>query len=364
MRRAHLTMMIKPASAACNLACDYCFYLDEASNREVACHPFMTDEVMDNIIKKSLSEAMHCSYAFQGGEPSLVGLPFFERFVSKVNELKGPDSEISYAFQTNGLNLDEKWAKFFKTNKFLVGVSFDGNPRMNDLHRKDHLGKGHGRDVMQVVSMLKQEGVDFNILTVVTNELAQNIKPVYTYLVNHDLFYHQYIACMDPIQGGKNFLSPIVYGQFLKDLFDLWFDSLQGGKPVSIRFFDNLVGMLVGYPPESCDMAGICSANYVVEGNGNIYPCDFFCTDDQLLGNIVTDSFGVFDAKRIELRFIEDSQNKINACDACPWKNLCRGGCKRERLDGGYRFCSSMKEFYPYAIRRLEHLAGSIARKI
>jgi uncharacterized protein len=120
--------------------------------------------------------------------------------------------------------------------------------------------------------------------------------------------------------------------------------------------------MLLGYPPESCDMGGICSANYVVESNGNIYPCDFYCTDDQCLGTIVENSFAELDAKRSKLQFIEDSPNRTDVCATCQWRMLCRGGCKRYRSESGYKFCSSMQEFFPYAIQRLQMVAQAMRR--
>ena len=359
-RRPHLTLMIKPASASCNLRCDYCFYFDEVANREVGIRPLMNSDVVYGIISKSIELAKHITYAFQGGEPTLAGLAFFEQFVATVAQHKKDDTTISYAFQTNGLLINEVWAQFFKKHHFLVGVSFDGPPRLNDLHRYDRDGKKSGREVMQAIRLLQQYQVDFNILSVVTNELAQNIGMVFPYFVNHGLLYHQYIACMDSLQGGKSYLSPTVYATFLKELFDLWFSAWQSKKPVSVRFFDNLVGMIAGYPPESCDMSGICSANYVIESNGDVYPCDFYCIDETLLGNIVTDSFSALDEKRKEMQFIEESPNHLDACTSCPWAALCRGGCKRYRNEDGYRFCSSMQEFFPYAIKRLEIVARTL----
>ena len=181
-------MMIKPASAACNLRCDYCFYFDEADTREEGIRPLMSHAVADAIILKSLEAAKHCSFVFQGGEPSLAGLPFFEYFVSKVASSKKEDSLVTYAFQTNGMLLDEKWARFFKEHDFLVGVSLDGPPRLNDLQRKDRDGGKSGRSVLQAISHLEKEGVKFNILSVVTNELAQNIGMAYPISWNMDLF--------------------------------------------------------------------------------------------------------------------------------------------------------------------------------
>jgi uncharacterized protein len=325
----------------------------------------MKTEVMEAIIGKCLAEAEHCSFMFQGGEPSLIGLPFFQQFVQTVNRMNETQHcSIHYAFQTNALVLDLSWAQYFKENNFLVGVSFDGNTRLHDLYRKDGKGEGSAQRVVQGISLLKEQGVDFNILSVVTPAMAENVRPMWNYLSGHGLPFLQYIPCMDPFgeePGEASFsLSPDSYAKFLMQLFDLWYESLSNGKGVSVRFFDNLISMLLGYPPESCDMAGICSIQYVSESDGSIYPCDFFCTDDYLLGNILDSSFAELDAKRKELRFIETSPNDSAECSTCRWKSLCRGGCKRYRNGGKYRYCSSMQQFYPYAIERLEQIAKTV----
>ena len=364
MKRNHITLMIKPSSSACNLACDYCFYHETAKHRQVRVHPFMQDDVMMAIITKGLAEAKSCSFVFQGGEPSLIGLPFYEKFVEAVTLHNTDNASIHYAFQTNGTHIDEAWATFFKKNNFLVGVSFDGSPRLHDLHRFEEQGKKSSRTVLDGIELLRAYSVDFNVLGVVTNELAQNVDLMWNYMTGHGHRYLQFIPCMESLEGfsTKPFLSAENYTLFLKRLFDLWFEAWERGNPVSIRFFDNLVGMLAGYAPESCDMAGVCSINYVVESDGSIYPCDFYCDDASCLGNLLTDDFAALDDKRAEMHFIEDSPNTIDDCALCPWKNLCRGGCKRYRDEGGYRFCSTMLDFYPYVIKRLEHVASTLVR--
>jgi uncharacterized protein len=221
--------------------------------------------------------------------------------------------------------------------------------------------------VLQSISLLKEQGVDFNILSVITPAMAENVRPMWNYLNGHGLPFLQYIPCMDPFgeePGEASFsLSPDSYAKFLMQLFDLWYENLASGKGVSVRFFDNLVSMLVGYQPESCDMAGICSVQYVAESDGSIYPCDFFCADGYCLGNILTSTIAELDAKRKELRFIESSPNTSLECSTCQWKILCRGGCKRYRNDGRYRYCASMQQFFPYAIERLEQVARNVRQQ-
>ena len=364
MNGNQLTMMIKPASSACNLDCDYCFYQDLAKSREVSCYPFMSEEVVQAIIAKSLKETLVCSFVFQGGEPSLVGLAFYQKFVALVDFHKSKEHIIHYAFQTNGMYLDADWALFFKKHQFLVGVSFDGSPQLHDQHRFDHAKQGSARSVLKGIAVLKEYEVDFNILCVVTDVLAQNVPLLFTFLTGHGFRFLQFIPCLERFADSpeKPFLSSTSYAAFLKQLFDFWYEQWLKGAPVSIRLFDNLVSMLAGYPPESCDMSGMCSIQYVSESEGSVYPCDFYCLDEFLLGNILLDEFSTLDMNRAKLHFLETSSNTVDACSSCSWKDLCRGGCKRFRDETGYRFCSSFQSFFPYAIARLEQVAHTMIR--
>lgn len=357
--------MLKPSSSACNLTCDYCFYLHTAANRKIACHSFMKKDVMLAIITKSLAAAERLLFVFQGGEPSLIGLPFYEEFVATVHKLNTDAVSVNYAFQTNGTHINIAWATFFKKHNFLVGVSFDGSPRLHDFHRFDSQGNKSARSVRTGIAILREQQIEFNLLTVVTNELALNVDLVWNYMRDHGHRYLQFIPCMtidnlEPIEQKKSFLTAENYALFLKRLFDHWYQAWAQCRPVSIRFFDNLAGMYIGLPPESCDMAGLCSVQYVVESDGSVFPCDFYCDDASVLGTIREDDFFALDIKRAHLRFVEDSPNTINLCDSCPWKSLCRGGCKRYREESGYRFCASMLEFFPYVIDRLQHVAGTL----
>jgi uncharacterized protein len=262
------------------------------------------------------------------------------------------------------MHIDEAWAKFFKQNDVLVGISFDGSPRLHDMHRFDIQGKKSARAVLQGIALLRRHEVEFNVLCVVTNELSQNVDLLWNYMTGQGYKYLQFIPCLESLETSKEkpFLSDKNYALFLKRLFDLWFNAWEKGTHVSIRYFDNLVGMLAGYPPESCDLAGICSNQYVVESDGSIYPCDFYCTDASCLGNLLTDELVTLDERRLKMRFIEDSPNTLDPCPSCPWKMLCRGGCKRYREESGYRFCSTMLDFYPYVIKRLEQVARTLSK--
>ncbi|AEC02953.1 radical SAM/SPASM domain-containing protein [Parasphaerochaeta coccoides] len=342
-----LSIMIKPASSACNLACDYCFYCNEAANRSVPCHTIMKEDVVRALLHKTLEEAGSVSYAFQGGEPALAGLSWFKRFVALEKELNTGHIPVSYAFQTNGTLMDDTWAAFFKENGFLVGISCDGAPRIHNMHRPRIGGGRSSADVLAGIEAMQRAHVDLNILTVVTDEVAQNIDQVWDFFMRHGLYYQQYIPCMNLLGDARDFLTAEAYGHFLIQLAQKWMHSLHSPFPVSIRYFDNLVGMYMGLPPEACDMKGVCSVQYVVESDGSTYPCDFYCLDPYLLGNILSDSLQTINDKRFTTLFLHNTRNGSEKCKECPYLMLCRGGCKRYRDEKGeYRFCESHRMFF------------------
>ena len=367
-------LLIKPASGNCNLRCTYCFYADITEKRETPSYGRMSEETLEAVVRKALERAEgEVTFAFQGGEPTLSGLPFFRRFVELERTYNARGLALHNAIQTNGILLDEEWAAFLAENHFLVGLSLDGTSAVHDLHRLDARGEGTHKRVLQAARLLAAHKVDFNILTVVTAKVAREIRSIFAFYRRNGLLYQQYIPCLDPLgeaRGGHPYsLTPALYERFLKDLFDLWFEDVTAGRFLYIRYFENLVGMLLGQPPEACGMMGICSQQYVVEADGGVYPCDFYVLDEYRLGSLTTDSFDELDARREALGFVALSQQVSDECRGCTWYALCRGGCRRDReplrADGTLScnyFCSAYKGFFAYAYPRLAHLANAIAR--
>ena len=358
-----LNLLIKPASANCNFKCSYCFYEDISKNRQTFSYGFMSFDTLEKIVKKALSfSVFSCGFMFQGGEPTLVGLDFYKNFISYVNKYNTKNLEISYCIQTNGFLLDDNWAKFLYENKFLVGISLDGIKETNDINRVDTDNKGTFDYVLDRINLLKKYNIDFNVLTVVTSQVAKNINKIYKFYKDNKLVYQQYIPCLNPI-GDDSLkaysLTPKLYGDFLCNLFDLWYEDITNDNFIYNRYFENLVGILKGYTPEACSMRGVCSFQNVIEADGSIYPCDFYVLDKYKLGNILTDDFHKIHKN---ISFIETSNKIEEDCKTCKWLRLCRGGCKRDRdknLDGNLSknyYCSSYKQFFDYSINRLLRL--------
>ena len=156
-----LQLLIKPVSSACDLDCTYCFYKDEAANRAVGDHGKMSRETMRAVVDKALAASQTCVFGFQGGEPTLAGLSFFEDFTAYVEERKRPDQEAVYTIQTNGNRLDERWFEFLKEKNFLVGLSLDGVRKTHDENRKDRAGEGTFSRVFACAERMRELGIPF-----------------------------------------------------------------------------------------------------------------------------------------------------------------------------------------------------------
>ena len=368
-------LLIKPASSHCNLGCRYCFYDDVSHNRHVPSYGMMTEATLEELVKKTMDYAEgSCTFAFQGGEPTLVGLDFYKELIKFQKKYAKPHLEVHNAIQTNGMVVDEEWAKFFGKHKFLVGLSMDGNETVHNTFRLDRKRQGTFEKVMETARLFDTYKVEYNILTVVTKQLAENIDEVYSFYKENNFRYMQFIPCLDEIheeRGSKEYsLTPRVYESFLKTLFDRWYEDIKKGEFVYIRYFENLIQLLLGYYPEACGMMGICTHQNVIEADGGVYPCDFYVMDEYRIGNLVTESFKEIEAKRKEIRFIEDSKAKDSGCLKCKWYRLCHGGCRRDRdtfVDGKMErnyFCTAYKGFFKYAYPRLEEIAQAIGRNI
>lgn len=368
MRDAHF--LIKPVSGLCNMRCRYCFYADEMKHRSRACYGRMEEATVQMLLQRAFEGTQRsCTFLFQGGEPTLAGLDFYRRFVELARTLNRKGLQISYALQTNGYGLHEEWAEFFAQEKFLVGLSIDGYAALHDLYRVDGKGDGTARRVLRGAELLRQHGVAFNVLTVVTAQAAKHVEKIYRFFQRQGFAYQQYIPCLDPlgaVRGREQFsLLPEQYEAFLKKLFDLWYADVTRGQPVSIRYFDNLLGMLLGQAPESCGMLGRCARQLVVEADGRVYPCDFYVLDGYCIGNVHTDSMEKLEQNREATGFVEKSLEKDADCLACRWHFLCYGGCRRDREQNGLMernyFCAAYRGFFDYAYPRLRILAERIA---
>ena len=362
-----ITVMVKPASGLCNMRCEYCFYMDELEHRAECKLSCMSEKVMERVIKETLQFAENtCTYVFQGGEPTLTGLEFYKKWITYEKKYNVNQVHIYHSIQTNGYMLDDQWCDFLKEHHFLVGISLDGTQRLHDQYRRDRTGEGTFERVMKSIERCKAREIDFNILTVVTSQLASEIEEVYRFYKEQGFGYQQYIACLDPLdreQGRQQYsLQPDMYGEFLIKLFRMWKADLLAGTPVSIRLFENYLCMLLGMRVESCEQRGVCGCQTVIEADGSVYPCDFYALDEYQIGNLAYEDLQSVEKRRREKKFIETSLNHSESCKKCKYFRLCRGGCRRHRdrgeeLYGQNIFCDSYKLFFDHCLNELIQLA-------
>lgn len=341
-----ISFLIKPSSSFCNMKCTYCFYCDEVQKREKASLGFMQEDTVRNMIKKASAFSREAMFTFQGGEPLLAGVDFFEKFASFADEC---GLKAHYSIQTNGLLINEEYINFFKKRNVLLGISLDGVEKVHNRFRKTPDGKGTFSEVFKNIKALQLNGIEFNILTVVTPEVAENIDEIYKFYMTNGFYFQQYIPCIDELGSTRQILNNKEYAGFLKQLFTLYFNDRQKGVPVSIRYFDNLIMKLNGINAEQCGMNGCCNIQLVVEGDGTVYPCDFYCVDGKELGNI--NSYSISQLLKCEnaKAFVEDNY-LTKECRQCRFFSLCAGGCKRYRIDGLNKFCEAYKEFFEFSL--------------
>lgn len=369
-----ISLLIKPASSNCNLRCKYCFYHSVAENRTTQSYGIMRIDTLESVVRKALKFAdKMCTFAFQGGEPTIVGINFFKKLIEFVKIYNNKNVVINFALQTNGILIDEEWAKFLAENNFLVGISLDGPKDIHNSHRIDDKNHGTFNKVMKAIELFKKFKVQYNILYVVTAQTARYSNKIYSFFKQNNFRYIQFIACLDPLneKRGKHpySLKPKDFENFLKQTFDRWYEDYMKDDYVSVRYFDNLISLILGLRPEACNMNGRCQCQCVIEADGGVYPCDFYAIDKWQLGNIKDKDIEDILSCETAKAFIETSLTVEAECTECKWYFLCRGGCRRERdsfEEGNIAlnyYCLAYREFFNYAYTRLINVARKISRR-
>jgi uncharacterized protein len=296
----------------------------------------MSEETTDKIIGNTfacLDDGDEVNFAFQGGEPSIAGLEWFKHFTGIAGSLK-KNVKVSYAFQTNGILMDESWCDFFRENNFLLGLSIDAGLRFHDRNRISAAGNGTWETCMKTKELFDKKKVEYNILCVLTNELAKEPEKAWRFILNENIRFIQFIPCMEPpemkITPGTA-LRPVMFAKFFTRLLPLWIKELEGGNYISVKQFDDTANYFLKGLPTSCGIDGRCHNQYVIEADGSAYPCDFFCFDEYRIGNLAESSLReLFDTERVK-DFLNEKPELPELCGSCRYLKACGGGCKRMR---------------------------------
>ena len=367
-QRPLTSVLIKPAGPDCNLKCTYCFYLDKSALFPETTSHRMSPEIQEELIRQVMQQSgREVSIAWQGGEPALMGLEFYQRAIDL--EIKyGHGKQVGNGFQTNGTLLDREWAKFFKKYDWLIGLSLDGPEHLHDRYR---VNKGEQKTwaiVEEKAKMLLEEGVAVNAMCCITDYSADYPEDLYNYYKSLGLTWMQFIPVVetdptDPSKAAPFSLSAEKYGNFLVKLYDLWrADFVNGAPTTSVRHFESAFYAYVGLESPECTLQKECGPYVVVEHNGNIYSCDFFVEPRHRLGNLRNDKIiNMLNSKK------QDDFGKAKTllprkCRFCPWLSKCFGGCTKDRVKDPAdqrlpRFCEAYIQFFEYADADMKMLA-------
>lgn len=347
------SLLIKPVSGECNLHCSYCFYHERPSDPyRTTHHRLMSRDVLNILIQKGMAlNHEHAAFGWQGGEPTLAGLDFFQEVVTLQQRYGYKGQVVSNGLQTNGLLLDAGWARFLREYRFLVGVSLDGPALWHDKYRHTRQDKPTQEQVLASLRLLRRYDVETNILAVVNHDTVQHPVEIYEYFLNLGLRYLQFIPCVefDPVTGQPTEFSVTAeqFGEFLCALFDRWYN--RGNPEASIRDFDAILAAHLGQSSPMCCYQTHCGSYLVVEYNGDLYPCDFYVQEDQRIGNLAELTLQAAFTSPLIKQFAANKAKPRPECTACAWYAVCQQGCPRFLIQGRHYLCQAYQRFLAYS---------------
>jgi len=361
-----LSLLIKPVSADCNMHCRYCFYRRPTDPYRFEERHIMADATLKAMISGYMKSAGRCaSFGWQGGEPLLAGIDFFEKVVAYQQHYGLSAQRVGNNLQTNGLLLNERWARFFRRYNFFIGVSLDGPEEVHNRYRHPANGNDGFQRTLAGIRTLRDHQVEFSILAVINDVTAKKPAELYDFFIRNGLDRLQFIPCLE-IRGETGKVQDYSvtvqdYRDFLCTLFDLWYNH---GRPAaSIRLFENILAVYLGRDPEICAFKDRCGSYLVVEYNGDVYPCDFFVEASWLLGNLRETSIGDLMKKRRRREFNDRKRLGAPGCNSCEWNFICHFGCPHYRLSAGENyFCDAYRQFFQYTRRRFEILKENLLK--
>lgn len=368
IRKPLQTLLIKPAGPDCNMACTYCFYLEKASLFPESPSLRMSQDVLEEVVRQAMEQSGNqINFIWQGGEPMLMGLEFYRKCVG-FQQRFGRGQTVGNGLQTNGLLIDAEWVRFLKSYNWLVGLSLDGPQDVHDHYRRTRGGGATWKKVTASAERMLAAGLAVNALIVVNDYSVRFPDEIYAFHKNLGLTHMQFIPCVEPDKDHPSrvlgFSVPAEgYGRFLCRLFDLWMDDFSGLAPAtSIRLFESLFHVYMGYPPPECTLLHVCGTYVVVEHNGDVFSCDFFVHPTWRLGSVKEARLSeMLNAER-QCVFGRRKVNLPDECNCCRWLSLCRGGCPKDRLSGQEEkapnhLCSAYQMFFEYSDERFRGLA-------
>lgn len=370
-------VLTKPVGPICNLDCKYCFYLEKEKLYPSETQWRMNDAVLEEYVRQYIQgqPVREINFAWQGGEPTLLGVEFFRKAVELQKEYAG-GKDIFNAIQTNGTMLDEEWCEFLAANNFLVGISIDGPQELHDTYRLDKRQQPTFEKVLRGLELLKKHKVEFNTLTVVNRTNSKEPLRVYRFLKNVGSGFMQFIPLVERVapqklkSQGYDFAAPpspidnndaavtpwsvgaAQYGNFLCAIFDEWVRQDVG--KVFVQLFDVALGNWMGFGSPLCVFSEKCGAALAIEHNGDVYSCDHYVYPHYKLGNVMNQSLGAMVDSSQQTKFGNDKLDTLpKFCRQCEVRFACNGECPKHRFirtpegEAGLNYlCAGYKKFF------------------
>ncbi|PJC86694.1 anaerobic sulfatase maturase [Vibrio sp. HA2012] len=378
-------VMAKPSGSICNIDCKYCFYLEkEKLYPERNLNWRMDERTLEAYIQQHIDaqEGNEVIFAWQGGEPTLLGIEFYQRVIQYCGQY-AQEKTIHHAFQTNGILIDERWCEFFKQNNFLVGLSIDGPQELHDYYRVTRSKKGTHEQVMRAVHLFHLYDISFNTLTVVNDKNVHEPIKVYEFLKEIGSTYIQFIPLVErKINAGEHLAGPNEpfasvtswsvnandFGQFLSVIFDYWIRKDVGS--VFVQLFDSVFGSWLGHSAGLCVFSRTCGHAFALEANGDLYQCDHYVYPEFKLGNIHEMTIKEMNKSKEAIQFGLNKQNLLDTdCKRCRFLFACNGGCPKHRFEisfssypnhnylcrGYYHFFSHIEPYMGVMVQLIKH---------
>jgi len=388
MSTSDFHVLAKPIGPICNLDCKYCFYLEKESLYPQVEKWAMRDDVLESYIRQYIEahDTPAVNFAWQGGEPTLLGVGFFRRVV-ELEQRYANGKQIANAFQTNGVLLNDAWAEFFLEYQFLIGISIDGPRELHDAYRVDKGGQPTFDRVMRGMETLQRHKVDFNTLTTVHRANADSPLEVYRFLRDNGSGYMQFIPIVERIahqvtEDGLRLISPDFagpakvapwsveprqFGKFLCTIFDEWVRRDVGRA--FVQLFDISLELWTGMEASLCIFRKTCGAALVIEHSGDLYSCDHFVYPENRLGNIMESALAALAGSAQQQEFGEAKESTLpRYCRECDVRFACNGECPKHRFlttpngEPGLNYlCAGYKMFFHHIDPCMRFMAAELA---
>jgi len=363
------SLLIKPVSFDCNLRCEYCFYLRAEEVYGSGRHR-MPDDVLEEMMRQMMGYGFtETVFGWQGGEPTVAGLDFFERIVAFQQKFGKTGQVVGNALQTNATLIDENWARFLAKYSWLVGVSLDGPKEVHNRYRRKAGGGETFHLVLQGLHHMQKTGVAVNALCLVSQANVRRAKQVYAFLRDQKFDFIQFIPCIEVNPNTGKLAHFAVtgeeFGDFLCEVFDVW--KTDGVGKVSVRYFDAVRRYLIDGGYDLCVMGKRCDAYLLIEHNGDVYPCDFFMYDEWKLGNLMTTPLHEIGETPLRKKFAAMKAAKLAECENCEWLAFCHGGCPKDRVGDPLKhpteLCAAYRKFLPHAVPFFNEVDAGLRRR-